>query len=373
MESTKTKGKRNANIDLLRMIAMVMVTMLHALTKSNLLPFMGGEVSANGWIAWVLEALSVPAVNIFMLISGYFLVDSKFKLGRLAELVFQTFFYVLGTAILLFVLGEFAWKDTNIYDLLHYFLPIHMGTYWFISAYVFILLLLPLITNGIHNMSEKQLQKVVMVMLLFICVLKSILPVRLAIDERGYSFMWYLTLFLVGAEIKLYGFKRIKTAGQGWLIFAVSSFLIIAEIFLVSRIQVQTGRLKEMTMVSLDYNHVFVFFSAVGLFAAFIHAKPLKSKVGRVVCAISPYCLGVYLLQESPVMRYVWQDWFGLREIMETPVPIFLIRLLSAVIIMFVAGICVDVIRSLLFRGATYLICRRKKANVGVECDSSGV
>ena len=70
-----TEGKRNPNMDILRMISMMMVTMLHALTKSDLLPFMGNEVSVNGWIAWVLEVLSVPAVDIFMLISGYFLIS----------------------------------------------------------------------------------------------------------------------------------------------------------------------------------------------------------------------------------------------------------------------------------------------------------
>ena len=74
----QTERKRNANMDILRMISMMMVTMLHALTKSDLLPFMGDEVSANGWIAWTFEILSVPAVDIFMLISGYFLISSKF-------------------------------------------------------------------------------------------------------------------------------------------------------------------------------------------------------------------------------------------------------------------------------------------------------
>ncbi len=373
MKSAETEGKRNANIDLLRMIAMVMVTMLHALAKSDLLPFMGGEVSANGWIAWVLEVLSVAAVNIYMLISGYFLIASRFKLGRLLEIVFQTMFYLIGTLTLFLLLGKFPSEDMNIYNLLHYLLPIHMETYWFISAYVLILLLLPLIISGVQTMTEKQFRGVVLWLLFFTCVLKSVLPVRLAMDDRGYSFLWYLTLFLVGAGIRLYGFKFIKTTVRGWFVFGISSFLILAEIFVLSQIQVRTGRLKEMINVSLDYNHILVFCSALGIFAAFLHAKPLGKKFGRLVCLISPYCLGVYLLQESPVMRYLWQDWFGLREVMGRTVPMFLLQVFGAVAVMFVLGICVDVIRSLLFRGVTYLVCRRKKANVGVKCDSSGL
>ena len=89
MALVQAKGKKNANMELLRMISMLMITMLHALTKSDLLPFMGSEVTANGWAAWVLEVLSVSSVNIFMLISGYFLISSNFKVRRLVEIVLQ--------------------------------------------------------------------------------------------------------------------------------------------------------------------------------------------------------------------------------------------------------------------------------------------
>lgn len=361
MTSGQAEGKRNANMDLLRMLSMLMVTMLHALTKSDLLLFMGSEVPVNGWIAWVLEALSVASVNIFMLISGYFLISSKFKVRRLVELVLQTVFYAAGSFALFVALGNISLKDMDLYGLLEYFLPIHMETYWFITAYVIIYLLLPLITSGVQSMTEKQLKQVILLLLIFECVIKSVLPVRLVMDTSGYSFLWYLTMFLVGARIRLYGFGLVKTAKRGWLVFGVSTLLILAEVFVLSQIQLRTGRLKEMTTVSLDYNHILVFLAAIGIFAAFLYGKPLGEKFGKIVSFLSPYCLGVYLLQESPVLRYAWQDWFGLRQAMEQTVPMFLIRVLGAVLVMFALGICVDALRSLIFRGVMKLVCRRDK------------
>lgn len=357
----QTEGKRNANMELLRIISMMMVTMLHALTKSELLLFMGNEIPANGWIAWVLEALSVSSVNIFMLISGYFLISSKFKIGRLVEIVFQTIFYSAGPFVLFLILGKFPLEDINVYKLLDYFLPIHMETYWFISAYVIIYLMLPLITSGVRAMSEKQLCGVILGLLVFECVIKSVLPVRLAMDKQGYSFLWYLILFLVGAQIRLYGFKILKTTWRGWFVYIISTVLILAEIFILSQVQLRTEQLKQLNTVSLDYNHILVFFSSVGIFAAFLNAKPLGEKVGKLVCLVSPYCLGVYLLQENLMMRYSWQDWFGLREVMERPVLVFIPQVLGAVFAMFVLGICVDVLRSVLFRGVTNLVYRRGK------------
>lgn len=361
MTSAQTEGKRNANMDLLRIISMIMVTMLHALTKSDLLPFMGSEVTVNGWIAWIFEALSVAAVNIFMLISGYFLISSKFKVGRLVEIVLQTAFYTVGSFGFFLIFGKISLEGMDVYDILQYFLPLHMETYWFVSAYVIIYLLLPLIINGVRAMTEKQFLGVIFGLLLFESVIKSVLPIHLTMDRQGYSFLWYLVLFLVGARIKLYGFKLVNTVKRGFIIFAVSTFLILAEIFVLSQIQLRTGRLKEMTLVSLDYNHILVFLSAIGIFAVFLHAKPLGEKFGRLVCLLSPYCLGVYLLQENPVMRYWWQDWFGLRGAMGQPVPVFLFRVLGAVVTMFILGICVDALRSVLFRGVMNLVHRRDK------------
>lgn len=361
MASGQAEGKRNANMDILRMISMMMVTMLHALTKSDLLPFMGNEISVNGWIAWVLEALSVPAVNIFMLISGYFLISSRFKVARMLEIVFQTLFYSAGVFVLFLFLGRVSLAKMNIYDYLQYFLPIHMEMYWFISAYFIIYLLLPLIISGVHAMTEKQLQGVILWLLVFESVMKSILPVRLSMDTKGYSFLWYLTLFLLGAKIRLYGFKIVKTFRRGWLLYFVSTFLILTEIFIVSKIQLRTGRLREMTTVSLEYNHILVLFSAIGIFAAFLHAKPAREKIAKVVCMLSPCCLGVYLLQENFIIRYLWQDWFGLREIMERSIPVFLFRVFGAVVVMFALGICVDMLRSALFRFVMDHVFRKDK------------
>lgn len=357
----QAEGKRNANMDILRMISMMMVTMLHALTKSDLLPFMGNEVSVNGWTAWVLEALSVPAVDIFMLISGFFLISSRFKTGRMVELVLQTLFYSAGAFAVFLLLGKVSLAGMSSYDLLPHFLPIHMETYWFISAYVILYLLLPLIISGVHAMTQKQLQGVILWLLVFECVIKSILPVRLSMDTKGYSFLWYLTLFLAGAKIRLYGFQFVKTARRGRLLYIISTFLILAEIFIVSQIQLRTGRLKEMATVSLEYNHILVFLSAIGIFAAFLHGRPSGEKFGKLACMLSPCCLGVYLLQENLMMRYLWQDWFGLREAMGQAVPVFLFRVLGAVIVMFVLGICVDMLRLVLFRAVRDHIVRKDK------------
>ena len=66
----KTKSKRLANIELLRIIAMLMVVMLHYLGKGELLPTVSLRMDVTGYVAWILESLSIVAVNVYVLISG---------------------------------------------------------------------------------------------------------------------------------------------------------------------------------------------------------------------------------------------------------------------------------------------------------------
>ena len=135
--------QRMANMELLRIIAMAMVIMLHYLSKGNLLPGMAGEIETNGYVAWVMETFSIVAVNVYMLISGYFLVGGRFKCSRLVQLLCQILFYSLLIPVVLVALGILNVQDITIYQLLHYIFPTQMEHYWFITAYVIMYLLSP--------------------------------------------------------------------------------------------------------------------------------------------------------------------------------------------------------------------------------------
>ena len=57
--------KRVVSIELLRILAMMMVVLLHYLDKGDILPQLIGEMGLNGYVAWGMESLSAVAVNVF--------------------------------------------------------------------------------------------------------------------------------------------------------------------------------------------------------------------------------------------------------------------------------------------------------------------
>ena len=66
------KEKRMANYELLRILAMIMVVTLHFLSHSDRLIALGVPLDGVRIIGSLLEAFCLVAVNVYLLISGYF-------------------------------------------------------------------------------------------------------------------------------------------------------------------------------------------------------------------------------------------------------------------------------------------------------------
>ena len=73
------KRKRNANIEFIRIISMLMITVLHAMFKGGILGDLSVHDSASV-SSWVLECACIHGLNLFMLITGYLMVKSSFKI-----------------------------------------------------------------------------------------------------------------------------------------------------------------------------------------------------------------------------------------------------------------------------------------------------
>lgn len=79
-----------------------------------------------------------------MFISGYFGIHTKWR--ELAHILGITFFYALILGLLFH-----TWHPRQLLDLLYAF-----DTWWFVSAYVFIMLLSPFLEEGIKRISQRQ-------------------------------------------------------------------------------------------------------------------------------------------------------------------------------------------------------------------------
>lgn len=347
---------RMANLELLRCLAMMMVIVLHYLDKGNILPDLSGtEMNVMGIVAWILEALCIVAVNVYMMISGYFLCTSSFKLSRLLQLWLQVWTYSVIIGVIAVFAGILPTAEVDTHYFLTLLFPVSMGHYWFMTAYVFLYLLLPLVGAGVRKMSKEQMQLALVLLLVVFSLSKTILPVRLEKDGQGMDCLWYLCVFVMAAYIRRFGLKFLEKKMRALWLYLAACLAIVAESFVLRQIYLRTGSMGRLLSISFEYNHLLPFLAAIGLFMFFLQVKA-SGKLAGVAVKAAPYTLGVYLLHENEGVRYAWETWLGADKV--NSVGSLLLYTVLAVLCVFVCGILVELIRTRMMHGLHVLLSR---------------
>ncbi len=350
------KRERMANLELLRCVAMMMVVVLHYLGKGNLLAeltqpdFTGAQQAA-----WLLECFCIVAVNVYMFISGYFLCNSSFKFSRLIQLLLQVWFYSVVFGLAGALSGVMRGPDFDVHYLLTLIFPISMGHYWFMTAYVFLYLLLPFLGTAVRRMTRAQMQIALGLMLFTFCVIKSVVPVRFEMDGLGYDWQWYLCVFMTAAYIRRFGCRFLEKKWSGPLLYGGGCVLIFGVTLLLRGIYLRTGSLETVLGICLEYNHILPLAAAVGLFAIFSGIR-IQGKTAGLINRIAPATLGVYLLHENLGLRYTWQNWLGAENAAQAiagntagAYVSLLLHTAAAAVIVFVCGVLVETVRKGIF------------------------
>lgn len=336
--------KRMPNIEVLRCIAMMMVIVLHYLGKGELLPELTTErIEASGIVAWLLESFCIVAVNLYMLISGYFLCESSFKMSRLIKLWLQIWTYSAVIGIISAYIGIIPANEVDTHYFLTVLFPVSMGHYWFMTAYFFLYILLPLLGTGLRNLTKKQMQIIIIVLISVFSITKTILPVRLEMDGQGYDVLWYLCVFVIAAYIRKYGITFLSSAKKAMLLYIIGCLLLFAEAMLIRIVYLKTDTFGRIVGISYEYNHLLPLLASIGIFIAFLKWK-VPEHVAKVVIKIAPYSLGVYLLHENIGLRYAWQGWLGADKV--TSAIAIVLYTVMVVIVVFFCGISVEMVRT---------------------------
>lgn len=342
------KSKRQVNYELLRIIAMFMVVTLHYLNHAGVLPEAGGGMNGKNIAGMLIESFCIVAVNVYVLISGYFLVEAGFKVKRIAVLLCQILFYALLIPLIMMGTGMFAGgEEGGAYGLIRYIFPIQTEHYWFATSYVLMYLFTPVMNIAVRNMSRKQLQMTIAGLLLPFCVMKSVVPVQFVTDRFGYDFGWFLCVYLVAAYLRLYGCRMFRTAKRSFGIYAGCCFGIFVIAFAAWQINRMTGLLSYYMAVPWHYNYLLCLIGAAALFYGFRYVKVKEGKFSELILRLAPLTFGVYLFHEHMEIRGEWTGWIEdfIGPVAECGVFGLIVHLLVSVLLVYAAGTFIDVVR----------------------------
>lgn len=371
-----SKSGRMTNIELLRIIAMVMVVIMHFLYHSGSLMEVESPLSSIRVIGTLLEMFCLVAVNTYVFISGYFGVRGSFKPSKAVALLCQIWFYSLLISLALSAAGVptvgYSEGRFNIYGLVQYLFPIETEHYWFATAYFMLYLLTPVLGAAVKNMSKRQLQITLGGLLILFSVMKSISPFAFAVDKYGYDLAWFLCVYLVAAYLSLYGSKMFEK--RGWIIYAASMGACFGIQMLMWFFCQKSKSFAYYFTVPFHYNFILCLTGAIGLFYGFLRIRIKEGRLAEIIRKLGTLSFGIYLLHEHIDLR---SRWYEILSRVVNPgrsqgILFFFIELLFCIFILFAAGLIIDWIRSILFREAGKVFARTWAGQKLKELDEEG-
>lgn len=357
MEET-SKKKRKLNFELLRIIAMCMIIGLHYLDKGGVCGSFLEAEGTKGLLPWFFEACFFPAVNVYVLLSGYFLVGKEIKQKRIFLLWGQILFYSLALFVIAGGLGIISLKEMDIYEIAYYIFPVLTEHYWFATDYILLYLLLFFCNPILFGMEKKKMQKLLFLLVAILCLSKTVLPLSLAVDRNGYDVLWFFCLYVTGAYYRRFGFAFWNTWGRGILLYAGSVLLMFSGALVLKEIFRQTGHLKDIVTYTYSYNHLLCYLAAIGLLVCFSSVKVPENRAGKLTGLLGGATFGVYLLHEHRAFRSVWQEWF--KTVQQAQSSWFPLLMCGTIFAVFIICACIELIRSFLAQKLALLLKKEK-------------
>lgn len=339
-------SKRNSSIEFLRIISMFLIVLHHYAVHGtfNCLQYTNTYKDTLK-VNLFLNLFGKLGVVLFVMIGAFFLCEKGFNFKRPVSLVINTLFYSFGIYLVLpFIVGG-TYKQMESWDKVLLPFPLPNG-YWFIYAYIFMLLMMPCLNIVIKNFSKRQLFLVIVCLL----ILWSLIPIGLEIfkgkldtsaDYFGYSMGGYfIFIYLVAAYIRKY--SRFLNSNNKVII---TTFVLILCIYL----SVNTLHNAEGYNILFSFcqvNSPIVMILAVLIFSIFKNIKFHSS----IVNFISRSMFGVYLIHEDSFVRPIlWQQIVSSQKFANSP-SLYLGNGLKDSLIIFAVCILIDIIiRRLIF------------------------
>lgn len=195
---TATVNKsRQSGVELLRIIAMILVMVVHADFFSLGVPTIEDLYSspAPTVARFLIQSLAICCVNVFVLISGYFGIRPKLK--GFVSFIYQILFFFILIYIVSIVIGI---SGLNLQGLMQCLCLTPAN--WFVKAYILLYVISPVL-NAFVDCANRKLHRNV---LIGFYIIQSIYGCMFAANfyENSYGTLSFIGLYLLGRYINIY-------------------------------------------------------------------------------------------------------------------------------------------------------------------------
>lgn len=281
-------NKRQSNIELLRLIAMLLVLIVHA----NLMPTASELTDSPFTSFWkiFIDELSCVCVNVFILISGWFGIKPTYK--GLLNIIFQSIFCSLIVVSIALMLG---FDGNYIYEYIKSFV---IGeNYWFVSSYIVLYICAPILNAFIEHIERRS----IIYFLIFFFIVQTYFDTILSIGGfgDGCSPLSFFGLYLLARFINRYPTALLNGHWHTDLLKYVGVSLISTLIIIGALLSKSDWIIGNIQYRFLKYSNPLIIIAALYLMLAF---TKIKIKNSATIQYLSISCFSIYLLHCHPLI-----------------------------------------------------------------------
>ena len=325
------KGKRDSNMELLRIVAMLLIMVVHAnfraLPKPDAVAIAANPSSA--FLQFMTEGFAIVGVNTFVLLSGWYGIRPR--LSRFSELLFQVVFF----GVICLSVSYLITKQITFNDVLTVFM-LREGAYWFVQVYIALYLLSPVLNSFVEHATRRQFEVTLMGLFAFMFVLGWAFEAASWINS-GHSLPWFLCLYLLARYMRLHRpwFTQFRRSVDMSIYLGVVLFLTVA-VFIMRHYNLG-GILYFYTcpLVVIGAMYLLLFFSKLTLHS-------------QIVNWLAVSALSIYLTHSSSFVGHYYDEaircWFYGESRMT-----FILYAALLIVAVFFGSILLDKLRLLLW------------------------
>lgn len=368
------KMERNSNFELLRIIAMLLIVFHHSIVHGLLnnsidINGSGNAVAFQTWLTAysgeLIAMLGKVAVAVFVMISGYFLVNSSAKgkktLKKVLLLVTQVCFYSLLIYLIALFLNWINPSDLSAKQ--QAFFPFFYNTYWFATEYLLLYLIYPYINVALHNITRIQHRNLILIGIITFTFIPMIIPNFIDYGSYGEVVLFAL-YYVIGGYLRLYDLKNEKF--RGIVLFVCGSIILSLIMFYynyMGGISNNQQYFAKSFVLAGQYSFIVVFI-AMGVMMLFKH---INLGQNRIINTIAATTFGVYLIHDNPIMeQIIWMKWLNMPSLLTPNVGHFLLKIIIACPLIFIICSVIDFVRINLFN-VVGLILKKLETKVNLK------
>lgn len=307
------KTERQSNLELLRIVSIILIVMSHCDEIFGLSKIYSHTLGVNKLITDWLHMGGQIGVGCFVLISGYFMVEQRqpVTVKKVLKIAGEVWFYTISVWALWvaksFYVGDFK-LNLAVKKGIFSFFPILTNHYWFVTAYILLMIMSPYLNILIHAMDKEQYTKFMYTTIIIFVVLMGgftdILPGM--IEGR---FIPVVIVYFIAGYIRRFGENDKGSALKHFVIAAIFYIVLIASFYLITYIglSLDNNEITKNCYYLRNLNSPIVIIICTELFICF---TKIKMKYHKAINYLAGCSFGIYLIHKNKIVEKILYKLF---------------------------------------------------------------